>query len=95
MAKSTKNSSASKRSTNLKAINLTNIRRVLKEATFNPKADTPMKAVAEMKEPLYYECRIRELTIQAKKLREEGDRVQYEILMSQVIQLTALAILSS
>lgn len=90
MEKSKKNSKDSKRP----KINLTNIRKVLKEAQFNPNDPTPMKAVAQMQEPLYYECRIQELTQQAKEARENNQLEDYDALMTQVMQLAALAVLS-
>jgi len=89
MAKSKKNSKDSR-----PKINLTNVRATLKKAVFNPNSPTPMKAVAQMQEPLYYECRIQELTGQAKEAREAGLLEDYDNLMTQVAQLSALAILS-
>jgi len=75
-------------------INLTSIRKTLQRAVFNPNEATPMKAVAQMREPLYYECRIQELTSQAKEAREQDRLDDYDSLMIQVAQLSALAILS-
>jgi hypothetical protein len=75
-------------------VNLTNIKKMLKMAVFNPNAPTPMKAVAQMQEPLYYECRIMELTQQAKEAREQDRLSDYDDLMIQVMQLAALSLLS-
>lgn len=90
MAKSKKNLKDSE----LLKMNLTNIRNTLKRAVFNPNDPTPMKAVAQMREPLYYECRILELVAQAKEAREDHMYEDYDKLLIQVMQLAALAILS-
>ncbi len=89
MANSEMNSNGS-----MPKMNLTNVRKTLKAAVFNPNSPTPMKAVAQMREPLYYECRIQELTGQAKEAREQNCLSDYDSLMIQVAQLAALAILS-
>ena len=88
MAKSTKNSK------DCVKMNLTSVRKTLQKAVFNPNDPTPMKAVAQMREPVYYECRIQELTGLAREARENAMYEDYDKLMIQVAQLAALSILS-
>lgn len=50
-----------------------------------------MKAITEMREPVYYECRMRELLDQAKTQREEGLDGDYIETQLMIIKLATLA----
>ena len=74
---------------------ITLIRKMLKEAAFNPKESGPMKVLADMQDPHYYEVKAIELIMEAKAIRMHQkwwrNNTRYHEALNQAIQLLALA----
>ena len=70
-----------------KQLNITNLRKVFKEATFNPKDPGFLNVVADIKDPNYYMLRAIE---NLQRARTSRGRLQQEQL-TQAIQLVAMA----
>ncbi len=72
---------------------LTSIRKVMKEAVFNPKTPGPMKVVADMDDAGYFEKRAIESIFNASALRVagSGESKLYHAQITKAIQLLALA----
>lgn len=70
--------------------------KILNEAKFNPKTPGPMKVVADLCDPHYYELRAIELIQEAKEIREHQKKWyrnndRYHVCLNTAIQFLALA----
>lgn len=72
------------------------IQQTLSNCRFNPKTKGPMKIVADVANPFYLEGKAHELIAEAGRFRtEEFDMETYRNLLTQAIQVLALAICHS
>lgn len=70
--------------------------KTLNEAKFNPKTPGPMKIVADLCDPHYYEIRAVELILEAAEIRKHQPKwwrnnERYHIALNTAIQFIALA----
>jgi hypothetical protein len=70
--------------------------KLLNEAKFNPKTVGPMKVVADLSDPGYYETRAIELILEAKEIREHQPKwwrnnERYHVALNTAIQFLSLA----
>lgn len=89
-----------KTSKNVSNITLTNVRKVLKAAIFNPRKPGPMKIVSEVGSREYYELRAIEEIHAARVLRSEPEVTFvtprcYQQHINKALQLLALAALTA
>jgi hypothetical protein len=74
---------------------LTRVRKLLKEAAFNPRKPGKMQIVADVGSATYYETRAQILITEAKAARLGGMEKIYKELMLDALRLLTLAIMSN
>jgi len=74
---------------------ITGMRKALRNIPFNPKIPGPMKIIADMSDPHYYEMRSVELIFEAQKIRKHQrnyrTNTRYQECLDTAIQLLVLA----
>ncbi|MEK0324497.1 MAG: hypothetical protein QQN63_02240 [Nitrosopumilus sp.] len=74
---------------------ITGMRKALRGIPFNPKTPGPMKIIADMADPHYYEMRSVELIFEAQKIRKHQrnyrTNTRYQECLDTAIQLLVLA----